>query len=159
MKKKENFNNLSEQHLLGKTRLGATPEILGQEDKVMFGCIDIDCPDISHKEKYNIALSLQDKLLEDYGLRALIETSKSKGFHVWIPFLIPQERSFIKHILQIVINSVTDRKISNGEIEVFPKGIKVMLYSCHSLECLKMKISLMKAILYKRKILLLKVII
>lgn len=71
--KKENFNNLSEQHLLGKTRLGVTPEILGQEDKVMFGCIDIDCPDISHKEKYNIALSLQDKLLEDYGLRALIE--------------------------------------------------------------------------------------
>ena len=122
--KKENFNNLSEQHLLEKTRLGATPEILGQEDKVMFGCIDIDCPDISHKEKYNIALSLQDKLLEDYGLRALIETSKSKGFHVWIPFLIPQERSFIKHILQIVINSVTDRKISNGEIEVFPKGDK-----------------------------------
>lgn len=121
---KDNFNNLSEQHLLGKTRLGATPEILGQEDKVMFGCIDIDCPDISHKEKYNIALSLQDKLLEDYGLRALIETSKSKGFHVWIPFLIPQERSFIKHILQIVINSVTDRKISNGEIEVFPKGDK-----------------------------------
>ena len=49
--KKENFNNLSEQHLLGKTRLGATPEILGQEDKVMFGCIDIDCPDISHKKK------------------------------------------------------------------------------------------------------------
>lgn len=122
--KKENFNNLSVQHLLGKTRLGVTPEVLGQEDKVMFGCIDIDCPDISLEEKYNIALSLENKLLEDYGLRALIETSKSKGFHVWVPFLIPQERSFIKNILQNVINSVTDRKISNGEIEVFPKGDK-----------------------------------
>lgn len=121
---KENFNKLTIQHLLGKTRLGVTPEILGHEDKIMFGVIDIDCPDISHEEKYKIALSLQDKLLEDYGLKALIETSKSKGFHVWVQFLIPQERSFIKYILESVINSVTDRPISNGEIEVFPKGDK-----------------------------------
>lgn len=121
---KENFNKLTIQHLLGKTRLGVTPEILGHEDKIMFGSIDIDCPDISHEEKYKIALSLQDKLLEDYGLKALIETSKSKGFHVWVQFLIPQERSFIKYILENVINSVTDRPISNGEIEVFPKGDK-----------------------------------
>lgn len=121
---KDNFNNLSEQHLLGKTRLGVTPEVLGQEDKVMFGCIDIDCPDISHEEKYKIALSLQDKFHEDYGLISLIETSKSKGFHVWVHFLIPQERNFIKNILQNVINSVTDRPISNGVIEVFPKGDK-----------------------------------
>ena len=95
---KDNFNNLSEQHLLGKTRLGVTPEVLGQEDKVMFGCIDIDCPDISHEEKYKIALSLQNKFHEDYGLISLIETSKSKGFHVWVHFLIPQERNFIKNI-------------------------------------------------------------
>lgn len=121
---KENFNKFTIQHLLGQTRLGVTPEILGQEDKVMFGGIDIDCQDISLEEKYKIALDLQDKLLEDYGLRALIETSKSKGFHVWVPFLIPQERSFIKNILQNVINSVTNRPISNGVIEVFPKGDK-----------------------------------
>ena len=121
---KENFNNLSVQHLLGKTRLGVTPEILGREDKIMFGVIDIDLPDLSHEEKYKIALSLQDKLLEDYGLKALIETSKSKGFHVWVHFLIPQERAFIKNMLQNVINSVTDRIIANGEIEVFPKGDK-----------------------------------
>ena len=121
---KEKIKRFVEQHLLGKTRLGFSPEILRQEDKVLFGVIDIDCPDISLEEKYNIALSLQNKLLEDYGLRALIETSKSKGFHVWVHFLIPQERSFIKNTLQDVINSVTDRKISNGEIEIFPKGDK-----------------------------------
>lgn len=121
---KENFNKLTIQHLLGKTRLGVTPEILGHEDKIMFGSIDIDCPDISHEEKYKIALNLQDKLLEDYGLKTLIETSKSKGFHVWVQFLIPQERSFIKNILENVINSVTDHQISNGVIEVFPKGDK-----------------------------------
>lgn len=121
---KENFNKLTIQHLLGQTRLGVTPEILRQEDKVSFGVIDIDLPDISHEEKYKIALNLQDKFHEDYRLIALIETSKSKGFHVWVPFLIPQERSFIKNILQDVINSVTDRPISNGVIEVFPKGDK-----------------------------------
>lgn len=121
---KENFNKLTNQHLLGKIRLGVTPEISGQEDKVSFGVIDIDLLDISHEEKYKIALSLQDKFHEDYRLIALIETSKSKGFHVWVPFLIPQERSFIKNMLQDVINSVTDRPISNGIIEVFPKGDK-----------------------------------
>lgn len=121
---KENFNKLTIQHLLGKTRLGVTPEILGQEDKVSLGVIDIDLPDISLEDKYKIALSLQDKFHEDYGLIAPIETSKSKGFHVWVPFLISQERSFIKNILQDVINSVTDRPISNGVIEVFPKGDK-----------------------------------
>lgn len=121
---KENFNKLAIQHLLGEIRLGVTPEILSQEDKAMFGVIDIDLPDISLEEKYKIALSLQDKLHEDYGLIAFIETSKSKGFHVWAPFLIPQERSFIKNILQDVITSVTDRPISNGVIEIFPKGDK-----------------------------------
>ncbi|MCQ2739272.1 MAG: hypothetical protein MJ237_03480 [bacterium] len=121
---KDHFNKLSVQHLLGKTRLGVTPEILGQEDKVMFGGIDIDCQDISHEEKYNIALDLQDKLFEDYRLKAVIETSKSKGFHVWMPFGIPQERIFIKNILQDVISTATDKKIANGEIEVFPKGDK-----------------------------------
>lgn len=83
---KEKFETLINQHLLGQTRLGVTPEILGQEDKVSFGAIDIDLPDISLEDKYKIALSLQDKFHEDYGLIAPIETSKSKGFHVWVPF-------------------------------------------------------------------------
>ena len=121
---KEKFDKLARQHLLGQVRLGVTPEILGQEDKILFGCIDIDCPDMSNDEKYDLALNLKNKLLEDYGLIAFIETSKSKGFHVWAPFLIPQERNFIKNILQDVITSVTDRPISNGVIEIFPKGDK-----------------------------------
>lgn len=120
----EKFAQLVNQHLLGQTRLGITPEILGQENKAMFGCIDIDCPDISHNKKYGLALSIQAKLLENYGLRAIIETSKSKGFHIWIFFSLPQERIFIQKILQDAINSATDRKIANGEIEVFPKGDK-----------------------------------
>mgnify|MGYP000159853133 CR=1 FL=1 len=121
---KANFSKLIRQHLLGQIRLGVSPEILGQEDNVTFGCIDIDCPDISHSEKYKIALSLQDALLKDYGLKAIIETSKSKGFHVWVLFSSCQERTFIQKILQDVINSITEYKIVNGQIEVFPKGEK-----------------------------------
>ena len=120
----EIFDKFTKQHLLGQARLGVTPEILGQEDKVMFGCIDIDLPDMLLNEKYDMALNIKNKLLEDYGIIALIETSKSKGFHVWVFFSIPQERTFIKNILQNVIKNVTDHKISNGKIEVFPKGDK-----------------------------------
>ena len=93
---KENFNKLGAQHLLGKTRVGVTPEILGQEDKIMFSVIDIDCPDISHDEKYKLALSLQDKFHEDYGLITHIETSKSKGFHVWVFFLFLKKEYSLK---------------------------------------------------------------
>ncbi|MFR1503544.1 MAG: TOTE conflict system archaeo-eukaryotic primase domain-containing protein [Opitutales bacterium] len=121
---KENFGKLIRRHLLGQIRLGVSPEILGQEDNVTFGCIDIDCPNVLHSEKYKIALSLQGALLKDYGLKAIIETSKSKGFHVWVFFSSSQERTFIQKILQNVINSITEYKIANGQIEVFPKGEK-----------------------------------
>lgn len=120
----EKFGKLVRQHLLGQVRLGVTPEVLGQEDKVAFGCIDIDLPEMPFDEKYDLVLSLKNKLLEDYGLNALIETSKSKGFHLWVFFPLHQERIFIQNILQDVINNTTDCKIANGEIEVFPKGEK-----------------------------------
>ncbi len=120
----EKFGKFVRQHLLGQVRLGVTPEVLGQEDKVAFGCIDIDLPEMPFSEKYDLVLSLKNKLFEDYGLNALIETSKSKGFHLWVFFSLHQERIFIQNILQDVINNTTDCKIANGEIEVFPKGEK-----------------------------------
>jgi len=109
-------------HILGETRLGVSPEIRGQKDVVLFGCIDIDCPDLSQDDKYQLALKIQNKLLEEYGLKGLIETSKSKGFHCHVFFSQIQNRIFIKNILEDVVKKVTDRKIANGEIEVFPKG-------------------------------------
>ena len=96
-------------------------------------------------------------MLEDYGLKALIETSKSKGFHVWVHFLIPQERSFIKNILQNVINSVTDRIIANGEIEVFPKGDKGNAIFLPFFGMFKNENIINETILQKRRILLSKV--
>lgn len=111
-------------HLLGKTRLGIAPEIKGQEDKILFGGIDIDCKDLQTEEKYQIALSLQNKLFEEYRLNALIEQSKSKGFHIFTFFSIPQSRDYVKNLLEKIVTEVTDKKISNGIIEVFPKGKK-----------------------------------
>lgn len=119
----EKFKKLVEQHLLGKIRLGASPEIKDSE-KVSFGCIDIDCKDVSKQEKYNIALKLKEYLQKEYRLDSKIEKSKSKGFHVWVFFNGVQERNFIKNILEDAINNTTDKKIANGEIEVFPKGDK-----------------------------------
>ena len=87
---KEKFKTLINQHLLGQKRLGVTPEILRQEDKVMFGGIDIDCPALSEEEKYELALNLQRSLQENYGILALIEKSKStmKTGHTVTEFLI-----------------------------------------------------------------------
>lgn len=119
----EKYNKLVEQHLLGKIRLGVAPEIRDSE-KVLFGCIDIDCKDLSIQEKYNIALKLKEYLQKEYCLDSKIEKSKSKGFHVWVFFNESQERNFIKNILEDAVNNATDKKIANGEIEVFPKGDK-----------------------------------
>ena len=91
----EKYKKLVEQHLLGKIRLGVAPEIKDFE-KVLFGCIDIDCKGLSVKEKYNIALKLKEYLQKEYRLDSKIEKSKSKGFHVWVFFDKPQDRNFIK---------------------------------------------------------------
>lgn len=119
----EKYMELIEQHLLGKIRLGVAPEIKDSEN-VLFGCIDIDCKDLSIQEKYNIALELKEFLQKEYRLDPKVEKSKSKGFHVWVFFDKPLDRNFIKNILENAIEKSTDKKIANGEIEVFPKGDK-----------------------------------
>ena len=119
-----NFRQALIEHLLGKTRLGVAPEIKGQEDKILFGGIDIDCKDLPTEEKYKMALSLQNNLFEEYRLNALIEQSKSKGFHIFIFFSVPQKRDYIQNLLEKVVTKVTGKKIANGVIEIFPKGKK-----------------------------------
>ena len=119
-----NFRQALIAHLLGKTRLGVAPEIKGQEDKILFGGIDIDCKDLPTEEKYKMALSLQNNLFEEYRLNALIEQSKSKGFHIFIFFSVPQKRDYIQNLLEKVVTKVTGKKIANGVIEIFPKGKK-----------------------------------
>lgn len=119
-----NFSQTINDHLLGKTRLGVAPEIKGQEDKILFGGIDIDCKDLPTEEKYKMALSLQNNLFEEHRLNALIEQSKSKGFHIFIFFSVPQKRDYIQNLLEKVVTKVTSKKIANGVIEIFPKGKK-----------------------------------
>ncbi len=78
------FKEQLKKHFLGITRLGVSPEIQGQEDKVLFGAIDIDCKDTSIEEKYQMAQNLQRYAFDEYRLNLLIEKSKSKGFHLFL---------------------------------------------------------------------------
>lgn len=118
------FRQALKDHLLGKKRLGVAPEIKGQEDKILFAGIDIDCNDLSTEEKYKMALGLQNNLFEEFRLSALIEQSKSKGYHIFIFFSTPQKRDYIQKLLNKVVTEVTGKKIANGIIEIFPKGRK-----------------------------------
>lgn len=117
-------------HFLGIERLGIAPEIKGQEDLVMFAGIDIDGKakkgnkELTTEEKYLIALNLQKAFWKKYKINALIEQSKSKGFHLFAFFEIPVNRDFIQKILENLVTEVTDRNITNGDIEIFPKGKK-----------------------------------
>ena len=117
-------------HFLGIKRLGIAPEIKGQEDLVMFAGIDIDGKakknnkELTTEEKYLIALNLQKAFWEKYKINALIEQSKSRGFHLYAFFEFPVNRDFIQKILENLVTEVTDRNIINGDIEIFPKGKK-----------------------------------
>lgn len=120
----KDFVEALREHFLGVNRWGVSPEVKGQEDKILFGGIDIDCKDKSIEEKYQMALNIQSELFKEYRLNALIEQSKSKGFHLFIFFATPQNRDYVKNLLEKVVTEVTDKKIANGIIEVFPKGKK-----------------------------------
>ena len=126
----KDFKEALKQHFLGIKRLGVSPEIKGQEDLILFAGIDIDgkakkdSKELSTEEKYQIALNLQKAFFEKYKINTLIEQSKSKGFHLFVFFKNPVNRNLIQKILENLVTEVTDRTITNGDIEIFPKGKK-----------------------------------
>lgn len=126
----KDFKEALKQHFLGIKRLGVSPEIKGQEDLILFAGIDIDgkakkdSKELSTEEKYQIALNLQKAFLEKYKINTLIEQSKSKGFHLFVFFKNPANRNLIQKILENLVTEVTNRTITNGDIEIFPKGKK-----------------------------------
>lgn len=126
----KDFKEALKQHFLGIKRLGVSPEIKGQEDLILFAGIDIDgkakkdSKELSTEEKYQIALNLQKAFFEKYKINTLIEQSKSKGFHIFVFFKNPVNRNLIQKILENIVTEVTNRTITNGDIEIFPKGKK-----------------------------------
>lgn len=120
----KDFAEALREHFLGVNRWGVSPEVKGQEDKILFGGIDIDCKDKSIEEKYQMALNIQSELFEEYRLNALVEQSKSKGFHLFVFFATPQNRDYVQNLLENVVTKITGLKIANGIIEIFPKGKK-----------------------------------
>ena len=71
-----------------------------------------------------MALNIQSELFKEYRLNALIEQSKSKGFHLFVFFATPQNRDYVQNLLENVVTKITGLKIANGIIEIFPKGKK-----------------------------------
>lgn len=105
-------------HSMGVEQIGGCPD---KEKQCGFGGIDIDCSDLSQEEKFELAKTFV-KEFEKQELTVFIEQSKSKGFHIWLLFKGYFNRTFIQNILKNAIHAVTDKKIANGIIEIFPKG-------------------------------------
>lgn len=116
-------HNLSElnfnKHFTGEERNGISPDV-GEDCN--FAVVDIDRMDTEQIKQFEFAQNIKKELLSEYNLQALIEQSKSKGYHVWIPFDGKIKRRFIQKLLTKVIRKFTDKKIANGIIEIFPKG-------------------------------------
>lgn len=106
-------------HFLGKARFGISPDV---KENCIFAEIDIDRVGTEQKEQFDFALKIKKELLLEYDLQALVEQSKSKGYHVIIPFNYNVKRKFIQKLLTKIIQKFTDKKIANGIIEIFPKG-------------------------------------
>lgn len=109
------------QHLLGNVRIGFYPETADGE--AHYGCIDIDLKEeLDYQERYDVAVKIINQLRNKYKLYGFIEKTKSDGIHIWYFYNEPVERSALQLIFRTAIQSVTEHKITNGHIEIFPKG-------------------------------------
>jgi predicted transcriptional regulator len=100
-------------HLTGQRRIGIYP--LMQDNNIWFCVIDIDENDLDKAKLF------QAKFAE-HGIKAYIERSKSKGYHLWIWFTQPVEalkaRSLVKAIL-------SETGLEFEKTEIFPKQDKL----------------------------------
>lgn len=99
-------------HLLGYESLGVYP--LLPDSTVWFAAIDIDEPG---EAGLAAAVRLRDQL-DAWGLPAYIETSKSKGYHVWLFFSAPVPAKKARGVLIAGWNEATGSKPLP---EIFPK--------------------------------------
>lgn len=131
----EKFFELLGQHLKGKIRLGVSCEAKVDVNRIFFAAIDIDYPDKSIEEKYQLAQDLKITILKKLGWETVIEKSRGKGYHIFVPFDMPTNRDFVQNNLKDIIEKDFGLKIKNGQIELFPKGdgISVIFLPCFGL--------------------------
>lgn len=131
----EIFLDLLDQHFKGKIRLGVSCETKVDVNKIFFAAIDIDYPEKSIKEKFQLAHDLKITISKKLGWESVIEKSKGKGYHIFVPFDMPMNRDFVQNNLKDIIEKDFGLKIKNGQIELFPKGdgISVIFLPCFGL--------------------------
>lgn len=118
----ETFFELLNQHFKGKIRLGVSCEMKVDTNKISFAAIDIDYPNKSIEEKYQLACMLQNKIFQKCEWKSVIEKSKGKGFHIFIFFNMPMSKKYVQTKLENIIEKDFGLKIKNGQIELYPKG-------------------------------------
>lgn len=118
----EKYFNLIEKHMKGEIRLGVSCELKSDTNLIMSAAIDIDYHEQTMEEKYDLACKLQEAILTKLGWKSVIEKSRSKGFHIFIFFNNPINKTFVQKQLSEIIEKDFKLKIKNGLIELFPKG-------------------------------------
>lgn len=118
----EEFYELITKHMTGEIRLGASCELKRNDNLILATTIDIDYKEQNMEEKYELACKLQEAILTKLGWKSVIEKSKGKGFHIFIFFNNPINKTFVQKQLSEIIEKDFKLKIKNGLIELFPKG-------------------------------------
>ena len=118
----EDFFELITKHMMGEIRLGVSCELRNNDNLILSTVIDIDYKKQSMKEKYELACKLQEAILNKLSWKSVIEKSKGKGFHIFIFFNNPIDKTFVQKQLIKIIELDFKLKIKNGFIELFPKG-------------------------------------
>jgi hypothetical protein len=100
-----------EKHLKGDITIGLY--CLNKENKVKWGCVDLDGEPEEQKRLEALAGMIYE-LFPDY--ERMIEDSGRRGFHIWIFFKEPIGAAYVQKLIKARLNS-----ISIQNVEVFPK--------------------------------------
>ena len=105
-KKNKTFRESPEEkilmHLQGKHRIGVSPWI--SNDEVIFAAVDLDLGELPEEERQKYTYEIYSKLRE-LGFKPFVEKSKSKGYHIWIPFSKPVNAKTVAWLLEKVRQS------------------------------------------------------
>ena len=102
-------------HLQGKHRIGVSPWV--NNDEVIFAAVDLDLGELPEEERQKYTYEIYSKLRE-LGFKPFIEKSKSKGYHIWIPFSKPVNAKAVIWLLERVRQ--TSSYPYKSKIEILP---------------------------------------
>lgn len=109
-------------HLIGEIELGVY--CTNDYNLSYWGCIDFDAPEkTKSSDLYAYQMAVRGKsIYEQAGIRAWIERSKSKGYHLWI---FPKQPMSSRVLRKAQLSILEEIGISEKGIEVNPKQINL----------------------------------